>query len=162
MTTPDDLQKRFWKALASDRTLMLGLDGVEDGHVRPMTGLVDGEHGPIWFFTSSDNDLVRLLPQGDRAIAAFTSKGHELFATVHGRLSLEDDRGVVDRLWNPIIAAWYPEGKTDPTLRLLRLDGERAEIWQNESSVFAGIRLLLGADPRESYRDKVAEVPLAR
>jgi hypothetical protein len=30
----------------------------------------------------------------------------------------------------------------------------------NEHSVFAGVKLLLGADPKRSYQDKVAEVRL--
>lgn len=160
MSKPEELAARFWKALKSDRTMMLGLDGVDDGHVRPMTGVFEDEGGPIWFFTSEDNGLVRAADADGRAIAAFASKGHDLFATVHGRLVVDTDRAVVERLWNPFIAAWYPGGKDDPTLRLLRLDGERAEIWLNENSLFAGVRMLLGADPRKLYQDKVADVDL--
>ena len=37
MPTPQELEAKFWKALKSDMTLMLGLDGVDDGHARPMT-----------------------------------------------------------------------------------------------------------------------------
>ena len=37
MPTPRELEDKFWSALKSDRTMMLGLDGVEDGHARPMT-----------------------------------------------------------------------------------------------------------------------------
>jgi hypothetical protein len=52
MPTPQELEQRFWKALKSDMTLMLGLDGVEDGHARPMTAQLEHENrGPIWFFT---------------------------------------------------------------------------------------------------------------
>ena len=32
MPTPQELKARFWDALKSDMTMMLGLDGVEDGH----------------------------------------------------------------------------------------------------------------------------------
>ena len=70
MATPRELEQKFWKALKSDMTLMLGLDGVEDGHARPMTAQIEGEHGPIWFFTARDNALVQKLSRGDRAIAA--------------------------------------------------------------------------------------------
>mgnify|MGYP006140606399 CR=1 FL=1 len=45
---------------------------------------------------------------------------------------------MIDRLWNPFVAAWYQEGKDDPKLALLRLDAERAEIWENGSSLIAG------------------------
>lgn len=158
MPTPAELEARFWNALKSDMTMMLGLDAVEDGHARPMTSIIEGQRGPIWFFTSKDNRLVQLLGANSRAIATFADKGHDLFATVQGDLNLETDRAVVDRLWNPHIAAWYEDGKHDPKLALLRLDPESAEIWINENSVFAGIKSLLGRDPKQDYAGKVAEV----
>ncbi len=160
MSNPKEFEHDFWKALKTERTMMLGLDGVEDGHARPMTAQIEGKHGPIWFFTARDNAIVQKLASGSRTIATFTSKGHDLFATVHGGLHLDNDRAVIDRLWNRFVAAWYEGGKDDPQLALLRLDPERAEIWRDASSMFAGIKLLLGADPKKEYKDKVAEVAL--
>ena len=160
MPSDAEIEAKFWKALKSDRTLMLGLDGVEDGHARPMTAQFENERSPLWFFASTDNELIKLLPRGDRAIATFASKGHDLFATLHGRLSRDNDRDTIDRFWNRYVAAWFEGGKDDPKLALLRFDAERAEIWLDESSLLAGIKLLLGADPKEEYRDKVAEVGL--
>ena len=160
MPTPQELEVKFWKALKSDMTVMLGLDGVEDGHTRPMTAQIEGDKGPIWFFTSTDNALVHALSNQGRAIVTFASKGHDLFASIRGSLSVDHDRGVIDRLWNRYVAAWYEGGKDDPKLVLLRLDAERAEIWEDGSSLVAGIKMLLGVDPKEDYRDKVADVPL--
>jgi general stress protein 26 len=163
MPTPQELEAKLWKALESDRTMMLGLDGAEDGHTRPMTAQVEDDHSRIWFFTAKDNALVQALAGGTgRAIATFASKGHDVFATFHGELKLDNDPAVIGRLWNRFVAAWYPGGKTDPTLALLRLDAERAEIWLEGSSLVAGARMLLGVDPRKSYQDKVAQVPLGR
>jgi len=162
MPTPKEIEEKFWSALESDMTMMLGLDGAEDGHTRPMTAQLDGKHGPIRFFASRDNLIVQKLGagQGNRAIATFTSKGHDLFATVHGALTLDNDPAVIDRLWNRFIAAWYEGGKTDPKLALLRLDAERAEIWLDASNVLAGIKMLLGVDPKVDYKDNVAKVSL--
>jgi general stress protein 26 len=165
MPTPKELETKFWKELKSDMTMMVGLNGVEDGHAQPMTAQLDTEKngqekGPIWFFTAADAGLVQGLREGDRAIAIFASKGHGIFASVHGRLSIDNDRGVIERLWNPFVAAWFPGGKSDPKLTLLRLDAERAEIWENASSLVAGVKLLFGSDPKKDYKDKVAEVSL--
>lgn len=160
MPTPQEMETTFWKELASQRTMMLGLDGKEDGHVRPMTAQFENDRSPIWFFTSKDNALVQSLGGADRAIAAFTSKGHDLFASVHGKLSVDNDRATIDRLWNSFVAAWYPGGKDDPKLALLRLDAEQAEIWLNGSSILAGVKLLFGVDPKSDYKDKVAQVDL--
>jgi general stress protein 26 len=74
MSTPQELESKFWKALKSDMTMMLGLDGVEDGHARPMTAQVEGDRGPIWFFTSKDNALVQKLGKSAGAIAMFRPK----------------------------------------------------------------------------------------
>jgi general stress protein 26 len=160
MASAEEIEARFWKALKSDMTMMLGLDGVEDGHARPMTAQLDGERSPIWFFTSRDNAIVQKLGEGDRAIATFASKGHDLFATVHGTVRIDNNRATIDRLWNRFVAAWFEGGKDDPKLVLLRLDGEKAEIWIDASSLVAGIKMLLGSDPKKDYRDKVAEVSL--
>lgn len=160
MPTPQELEDKFWRALKSDRTIMLGLVDVEDGHARPMTAQRDGDSGPLWFFTSTDSDLGQQLMSGPaRAIATFAAKGHDLFACLHGELRVDNDRAVIDRLWNPFVAAWY-DGKDDPKILLLRLDAEHAEIWENGSSLMAGLKMLLGVDPKKSYQDKVADVPL--
>ena len=160
MTSPADLEKKFWKALKSDMTLMLGVDGLEDGHTRPMTAQLEHEErGPIWFFTSTDNGLVRQLDAPRRSVAAFAAKGHSLFASIGGQLVVDTDRAVVERLWNPFVAAWY-EGKDDPKLALLRLDPDQGEVWLNENNLLAGVKMLMGIDPKKDYQDKVAKVDL--
>jgi general stress protein 26 len=157
--TAKDLERKLWKALDSDRTLMLGLDGVEGGHSRPMTAQVENERSPIWFFSSRDTALVRNLGQSHKAIAAFSSKGHDLFASISGTLHLDDNRSNIERLWNPFIAAWF-DGKDDPKLALLRLDATHAEVWLNENNLLAGVKMLLGMDPKDDYQDKTASVDL--
>ena len=91
----------------------------------------------------------------------FVSKGHELFASIDGDLEIDNDPAVIDRLWNPFLAAWYEEGKRDPKLRLLRFDPDRVQVWLNENSMFSALKLMLGRDPKKEYKDKVADVSLA-
>ena len=161
MTDHRELEEKFWDALEKDRTVMLGLDGQEDGHARPMTALSEDRRSPIWFFTAADNVLVQQLGEGSgRAIAGFASKDHDLFASIRGSLRVDTDRAVVDRLWNRFVAAWYEGGKDDPKQRLLRLDAEDAEVWMDANSMVAGVKMLLGVDPKKDYRDKVGQVNL--
>jgi hypothetical protein len=90
---PQELEQKFWKAPKSDMTMMLGLDGVEGGHARPMTAQLEhDDRGPIWSFIAKHNAIVTKLAQGDRAIAMFASKAHDLFATVHGTVRPDNDR----------------------------------------------------------------------
>jgi general stress protein 26 len=163
MGSEADIARKFWKALRSDRTVMLGLTDAGEGHAQPMTALVedDRDSGPIWIFSARGVDLVKALGGGSKAVAHFASKGHDLFASVHGALVPDNDPAVIDRLWNPFVAAWYPGGKDDPELRLLRFDPESAQVWLNENSVFSALKLMLGRDPKQEYKDKVADVKLA-
>jgi len=159
-----DIEARFWKELRSAPFLMLGLVDARDGHTQPMTAQLDGEadKGPIYFFTTRDNGLVEALSgSSQRAIATYTAKGHDLFASIHGRLATEADNAVIDRLWNPHVEAWFEGGRNDPRLTLLRLDAEKAELWLGGSSAGAMITRLFGRDPKADYKDKMAEVNLS-
>jgi general stress protein 26 len=162
MNTPADIEKKFWKALKSDRTVMLGVAGADNSHTRPMTALLDGDEGPIWFFGSKESALASNLVAGghNAAVMVFAAKDHDLFASVHGSLSVETDRAIVERLWNPFVAAWYT-GKDDPKMLLMRLNPSEGQIWLDGSGVVAGIKMLLGVDPKESFKDKVAKVDLS-
>lgn len=158
-TAKQELEARFWKALESDRTVMLGATGI---YPRPMTAMAEEARSPIWFFTASDTEFGEALERGRSldALAMLSSKDHELFATVGGTLVRDRDPATIERLWNPWVSAWFPGGIDDPKVRLLRLDTTGAEIWENESSLFAGIKTLLGIDPKKAYADSVATVRL--
>ena len=158
MSTPAELKRKFFKALASDKTMMLGLVGLEDSNARPMTAQIEGEEGPIWFFSSTESNLVKQLAESDIGFATFVSKNQDLYASVNGLLVLDNNKSMIDALWNPFVAAWYEGGKDDPKLALLRFDLDNGEIWLDGSSIIAGIKMLLGADPKQEYKANVAEV----
>lgn len=187
MPTPEELEAKLWAGLRLDMTVMLERDshgysrsddqtegagrgkitadavgkpgGKGEGSARPMTAIIDGdgEYGPLWFFTSQDSSLVRA--GAGPATATFVAKGHNLFARIDGHLTEATDPAMIEKLWNPFVAAWY-NGKDDPDIALLRMDLESARIWENASSLLAGIKTLFGAKPQEDFRDKVADVAL--
>ena len=98
------------------------------------------------------------------AICTFASKGHDLFAHVHGKLVLDQDRAVIDRLWNPVIASWYKDGKDDPDLQLLHFDTENADVWEAATGATlkaAALKALFDVDPgKEHGKDHQAKIDL--
>ncbi|MGV8988982.1 MAG: pyridoxamine 5'-phosphate oxidase family protein [Cypionkella sp.] len=162
MTTDADITATFWKHLRADRTVMLGLENAAPTTLRPMTAHLDSDsdEGPIWFFSSTSSAIVQGLAAQDRAVFSFVSKGHGVFAAVHGHLIHSTDRITIDRLWSPEVAAWHEGGQDDPALALLRFDPARAEIWCDGSGLLAGLSLLFSADPRDALKDKAAKVAL--
>ena len=160
MADDAEIESKFWKDLKSSPFVMLGLDGARDGHTQPMAAKTDGDHGPIWFFTTKDNTLVQAMAQSHRAIATYTGKGHDMFASIHGTLVMDNDPATIDRLWDGHTEAWFDGGKDDPRLCLIRLDTDKAELWKGGSSFGAAVTRLLGKDPKESYKDNIAKVTL--
>jgi general stress protein 26 len=151
-----EFKSKFWDSIRSDMTAMIGVPGV---HPRPMTAQFDGDRNVIYFFTAKDTDLAEAVASAKEATLVYSAKGHDLFATVEGTLRIDDDRAVIDRLWNRFVAAWFEGGKEDPKLCLLRFDPADAEIWKDASSIVAGVKLFLGmGDPKADYRDSVAQV----
>lgn len=163
MSRESEIEKKFWKALRNDRVGMLGLTGVEEGHAQPMSGQIlheDDERGAIWFFTAKDTDLVRAMGESHPASLQFASKGHDVFATLQGELIASNNRVIIDKLWNNFVAAWYEGGKDDPKLQLIRFEPIHAQVWLNEHSLWAGVKLLMGRDPKQDYAGKTAELDL--
>lgn len=163
MSDEAEITGKFWKALWSDRTVMLGLIGDEEGRVQPMTAVMESEQhtGPIWFFVARSAELAKAVGDGKRAVLHFAAMRHDVFATVRGTLAPDDEPVTIDRLWDPLVASWFEGGRDDPELLLLRFDPEQAQIWLNENSLFSEIRLLLGRDPKTGQNEKVTEVELA-
>ena len=127
-----DVERKLLKALGDDRIGMLGLVGGGSGHYQPMTAFWEEESRSLWFYTYKDTDLARAAADGEQAMFTFVDKGHNLWACIGGELHQHDDPARIEKFWNPVVAAWYPDGKQDPRLTLLHLKPESAEVWLTE------------------------------
>ena len=136
--TVREAEEEFWNHLEKSNTGMLGLD--QPGyHAQPMTAFREEETGTIWFFTREDTDLARdaAVGSGQSAMFHYGSKDQHVWACVAGQLSVQgQDREIIDRYWNPVLAAWYPEGKDDRMLTILRFDADDGRVWVNEGGFF--------------------------
>ena len=41
------------------------------------------------------------------------------------------------------------------------MDPEHAHVWLNENNLLAGVKLLLGVDPKQAYEDKTGDIKIA-
>jgi general stress protein 26 len=164
MAETQEIEEKFWDALKDSPFIMLGVEGARDGATQPMTAVfedADRDAGLLWIFTAKDHDLTRAMGESNRAIASFVAKGHDLFASLRGTLTIDNDPSTIDRLWNPMVAEWY-EGKDDPKLALVRFDIEDAKIWESTVSGFLKpvLNKLLGRKPEAGMKEHVAEIAL--
>ena len=132
---PAKLQERLWKELDHAKFGMLGLVGGEIHHLQPMALFADRAGHAVWFYSNKDSDLARGA-QGRDALLCLMAKDDEFQASLHGKLSLSHDQAKIDEYWSPFTAAWFPEGKDDPGLTLLRLDLSDARVWASKRGPF--------------------------
>ena len=133
-----ELEVRLWKEIEKARYGMLGLVGRSPAqHFQPMTAFCEPDNGQIWFFSRSDTDLARAVAEGADAMFVVQAKDQGFQACVGGRLAQQADRARIEQYWGPIVAAWYPDGKDDPRLTLLRFDLSDAQVWLSETNPLA-------------------------
>ena len=160
--TPADAEKEFWKSLKESNTGMLGLD--QPGyHSQPMTGFGEPETGTIWFFSRNDTDFARdVAAGGNSGMFTYQAKDQKVQACIHGDLSIDNDRERINRFWNPVVAAWYPDGKDDPALTLIRFDADDGRVWVSDKGALGFGYQVLKANLTKSMPDAggVADVNL--
>jgi len=122
-----DVERRLWNDLQRHQIGMLGVVGEGPRHFQPMTAFAEPDNDEIWFFTRNDTDLVRRIGEG--CAAMFVLQAKDLHACIGGDLTIRHDEARMERYWNAVVAAWYPLGRDDPHLTMLRLCAVDAEVW---------------------------------
>jgi general stress protein 26 len=137
--TPQEIAAKFLAKLKDSPFVMIGL--IDGEHAEPMTAQIDDDQpNTLFFFAGKDNRIAK----GGDAMAQFVGKGHDFFACLAGNVATDNDRGQIDKLWNNQVDAWFPGGKEDPNLTLLRFDIDSAELWETDISIAGRVKMLFG------------------
>ncbi len=101
---------------------------------RPMSTQEMDENGDVWFFTSDETHKVDEIEADDRVLVAYSAPDDNTYVSVFGHAKIVHDRAKIEELWNPVHKAWFPEGKDDPHLCLLKITIEEVEYWDSPNS----------------------------
>lgn len=151
--TPQEVAAKFIAKLKDSPFVMIGL--MDGEHSEPMTAQIDDDRpNTLFFFSGKDNRIAG----GGQAMAQFVGKGHDFFACMAGNVTVDNDRAQIDRLWNKQVEAWFPGGKEDPNLTLLRFDIDSAELWETDISLGGRVKMLFGGTIRSDESSSHAVV----
>jgi general stress protein 26 len=153
MTDTHAIKQTMWDKIEASPFLMVGLENGQ--HSEPLTAQMDRDSvDTLWFFIGRDNRLAG----GGKAMAQFVSKGHDFFACISGTARVDNDFAQIDKLWNKQVEAWFPGGKSDPNLALLRVDIDSAELWEADVSLSGRLKMLFGGKITGSEEGSHAKV----
>lgn len=108
----------------------------ENGKIesRPMTTLDVDNEGNAWFFTSRQTEIGSDTDNGENVTLIYSHPGDNTYLSVSGKASIVHDEAKKEELWSPLSKAWFPEGKNDPDLVVLKVTTDEAAYWDSPSS----------------------------
>lgn len=100
-----------------------------DFDTRPMATHDIDPDGTMWFFTYDDTNKVTELRQNNRVSLGFSAPDDELYVTVMGTAEVVKDQAKINDLWSDFLKTWFPNGKDDPRIALLKVSVHSGEYW---------------------------------
>ncbi len=98
-------------------------------HARPMAiaCLDDG----IDAYLVTDINSLKVDEISANPYALLTFQGTRKFASVSGELTILRDRQLIEKMWKEAWKVWFPDGKSDPNIALLKFSAHEGEYWDN-------------------------------
>jgi len=135
-----DGRRHLYELARSFKNAMLvtrGLDG--SLNARPMAVAEVEPDSDAFFSTNLESPKIAEIEANPEVLITFQSRSE--FASIHGTAVVIRDRAEIDRLWSESWRMWFPEGKDDPDLCLLKVSANRGEYW--DTSGVEGLKFAL-------------------
>ncbi|MGA0558204.1 pyridoxamine 5'-phosphate oxidase family protein [Larkinella sp. VNQ87] len=135
----------------------------EEGNLvsRPMAVMQVDEAGNLWFLTKERSPKLDHIDQNYKVNVAFADVADASYVSVSGSAQELHDRAKLEEIWSPMAKPWFPEGKDDPELSILKVHIETAEYWDSTSSrmvrLFEMARAALTGDTYKEGENKLVE-----
>lgn len=133
MTDTNDVAK-LWDMIKIIKIAMLVTEDGDHLRSRPMALSQSAFDGTLWFFTRASAHKVAEIEHEHRVNLAFANPSKQDYVSVSGRASLVRDRMAIDAHWAESVRTWFPQGKNDPEIALLKVTVQQAEYWDAPSS----------------------------
>lgn len=122
---------------------------------RPMAIAEVSASNTICFATSMNTGKIEEIQKYPDVLVTMQSDAR--YVSIGGRCVLSQDKAEISRLWSETWRIWFPKGKEDPDLVLIRVPVETGEFWDLQGT--KGMRFLWQATMAYFRGEKVADVP---
>jgi general stress protein 26 len=100
---------------------------------RPM-GLseVDAD-GKLWFLSATTSNKNQEIKQDEKVQLIFSDPSSSQFLSIFGEADIFEDEKSIEKEWTPLAKAWFPEGKEDRTLTVIKVHPLDAYYWDTKN-----------------------------
>ena len=134
MSTDKERFDRIWYVIDKAGICMMTTRFGGGLRARPLEARPDREKNLIWFLIDRrglKDDEVQLHPD---VCLTFLYPEEKVYLSLTGRAFVRADVSRARELWNDEQQAWWPVGPDDPNLLVMRVELDRAEIWDGPAS----------------------------
>jgi len=136
--------------------MMHTFNGRKVGVARPMMTAGVDEDGTLWFLSHEDSPKNAHLEEDEVMQLTYSLKSRSEYLVLDGRGSVLRDQVKTDELWSSFDKAWFPAGKTDPALTLIRFIPEIGHYWDTKhSKVVRLLRMAIAAATGIATEDSI-------
>jgi general stress protein 26 len=143
MTNEEAIDAIWDLAKSIDFCMFVTWDG-ERQRARPLSARPDRDAGRIDFLideSGAKDDQVANFPKVTMTFADI--RAHD-YVAITGTASVSNDRARIAELWTSADEAWW-DSPEQPSIRLLPVTPEDAEIWKGPNRLVAGAKMLTAA-----------------
>lgn len=112
-------------------------------HSRPMYTFALKDDGVIWLFISKDSKKLEEIKVNPNVLLNYSNPQHDLYITINGKAEISEDTSKIEELWSDRFKLWFPYGKSDPNLCLLKIEPQEAEYWDTPDLLLAQVITLV-------------------
>jgi general stress protein 26 len=147
--------KKLRKLIKNTRIAML-TTVASDGLLRsrPMATLKARFDGNLWFLARTGAPMAEEIKDNQRVGLSYASPDEDRYVSVTGVATLVRDPDKAREMWSRRLRPWFPEGKNDPGLALIRVKVERADYWDAKRAEMVH---LMGAEQAAERERRAAE-----
>ncbi len=146
-----DLTKLFDKLKDVRIAMLTTFDAQHALHSRPMYTIKPQADGSLLFFTDAESAKVYEVQEDNQVNLSYANPESNVYASVSGKARVSHDQAQIDELWSEPMRAWFPQGKDDPSIRVLKVTIEKGEYWDSPSSflsqAYAYVRAVVTGTP---------------
>ena len=102
---------------------------------RPMQTHPVKDDGIIWFICSKTSRKCVEIAANPKVNLSYTAPADNLYVSINGTATISNDSSKIDELWSEMFKAWFPKGKADPDVVLLRVEISHVEYWDAPDSI---------------------------
>lgn len=133
MSSPEHKEK-IWDMIKKIKVGMLTTELGSNLHARPMHNVQSEYDGRLWFFTNLQSETAFEVNRESKVGVTYQDVGSEVYVSLTGDAKISKDKALIEKFWNPFVAAWFPEGKDSPNVALIEIHVRSGEHWDATSS----------------------------